>query len=172
MNMTTSTPPDYLGTSATDWIAELSSSEPLRRRLAAHALGEIGPAAGDDAVAALTAALGDAESFVRVWAAAALAKVAPGNSHTLPALIAGLADPIYYVRSLAAWQLGRLGPEYPGIAASSQPLRKLQDDEDLSVRVETKLALQRIERKGAPPVEAGIGPPDLKPSQVLGQPSA
>ena len=168
--MTQSPIADYLGTPAKDWIAALSSDEPLLRRLAAHALGEIGPHAGDDATAALTAALNDSECFVRVWAAAALAKVAPGNPRTVPVLIAGLADPRYHVRSLAAWQLGRLGPEYPRIASAGQPLRGLQSDADPSVRVEIRLALQRLERKGSPPIEIGIEPPDQELSQVLDQP--
>ena len=62
----------YIGTSVPDWVRELSSSDPLQRRLGAYALGEIGPAA-TEAVSDLAAALQDPVAFVRVWAAAALA---------------------------------------------------------------------------------------------------
>ena len=58
----------YLGVATADWVAALKSSDPLERRLAAHALAEIGPAARE-AVPALIEALRDPESFVRVWAA-------------------------------------------------------------------------------------------------------
>ncbi len=37
--------PSYLGVATGDWVAALKSSDSLERRLAAHALGEIGPAA-------------------------------------------------------------------------------------------------------------------------------
>jgi HEAT repeat protein len=85
-----------------DWVAALKSSDPLERRLAAHALAEIGGAA-QKAVPALTEALRDPVSFVRVWAAAALARIEPENACAIPALVAGMRDQIYFVRSLAAW---------------------------------------------------------------------
>jgi hypothetical protein len=62
--------PAYLGMGTAGWVAALKSSDPLERRLAAHALAEIGGAARE-AVPALTEALRDPVSFVRVWAAAA-----------------------------------------------------------------------------------------------------
>ena len=37
--------PSYLGVATGAWVAALKSSDPLERRLAAHALAEIGPAA-------------------------------------------------------------------------------------------------------------------------------
>ena len=80
--------PSYLGVATGDWVAALKSSDSLERRLAAHALGEIGPAARE-AVPALIEALRDPESFVRVWAAAALARVQPENPDANPALVAG-----------------------------------------------------------------------------------
>ena len=100
--------PSYLGVATGDWVAALKSSDPLERRLAAHALAEIGPAARE-AVPALTKALRDPESFVRMWAAAALARVETENPDAIPVLVAGTRDGIYFVRSLAAWHLGRLG---------------------------------------------------------------
>src|SRR6516162_3043144 len=56
----------YLGVATADWVAALKSSDPLERRLAAHALGEIGRTARE-AVPALTEALRDPVSFVRVF---------------------------------------------------------------------------------------------------------
>ena len=50
--------PSYLGLATDDWVAALKSSDSLERRLAAHALAEIGPAARE-AVPALIEALRD-----------------------------------------------------------------------------------------------------------------
>ena len=75
----------YLGVATADWVAALKSSDPLERRLAAHALGEIGRTARE-AIPALTEALRDPVSFVRMWAAAALARVEPENLDAIPAL--------------------------------------------------------------------------------------
>ena len=142
----------YLGTSIADWVGELSSSDPLQRRLGAYALGEIGPAA-TESVSDLAAALQDPVGFVRVWAAAALARVAPPGEESLNVLIAELGDELAFVRSLAAWHLGRLGPAFPGIEQALLPLRQLAGDKDPSVRVEAALALGMLEGKGAPPPE-------------------
>jgi len=142
----------YLGTSITDWVGELSSRDPLQRRLGAYALGEIGPAAAE-ASSDLAAALHDPVAFVRVWAAAALARVSSPSGESVTVLIAELGNELAFVRSLAAWHLGRLGPAFPGIEQSLLPLRKLGGDEDPSVRVEVELALGMLEGKGAPPPE-------------------
>ena len=143
----------YLGTSIADWVGELSSNDPLQRRLGAYALGEIGPAA-TEAVSDLTAALQDPVGFVRVWAAAALARVAPLGGESVSVLIAELGNELAFVRSLAAWHLGRLGPAFPGIEQALLPLRQLAGDKDPSVRVEATLALGMLdEGKGAPPPE-------------------
>ena len=69
--------PSYLGVVTAGWVAALKSSDSLERRLAAHALAEIGRMARE-AVPPLTEALRDTESFVRVWAAAALALMSYG----------------------------------------------------------------------------------------------
>ena len=142
----------YLGVETADWVAALKSSDPLERRLAAHALAEIGGAARK-AVPALTEALRDPVSFVRVWAAAALARIEPENANAIPALVAGTHDQIYFVRSLAAWHLGRLGPQHPGIEAVMLELRELLNDNDPSVHAETLVALGNLAGKGAPPAE-------------------
>jgi HEAT repeat protein len=142
----------YLGVATADWIAALKSSDPLERRLAAHALAEIGGTARE-AVPALTEALCDSVSFVRVWAAAALARVEPENPDAIPALVAGTRDGIYFVRSLAAWHLGRLGPRHPGIEAALPELGELLNDNDASARAEALVALRNLAGKGAPPAE-------------------
>ena len=110
--------PSYLGVAPGDWIAALRSSDSLERRLASHALAEIGPAAAREAVPALIGALRDPESFVRVWAAAALARVQPENPDAIPALVAGMRDGISFVRSLGAWHLVLLHRDYDSLAGS------------------------------------------------------
>ena len=144
--------PSYLGVATSYWVAALKSSDSLERRLAAHALGEIGPAARES-VPALIEALRDPESFVRVWAAAALTRVQPENPDAIPALVAGTQDGISFVRSLAAWHLGRLGPGHPGIESVVPELRELLNDNDPSVRAEALVALENLVGKGAPPAE-------------------
>jgi HEAT repeat protein len=143
----------YLGTSIADWVGELSSSDPLQRRLGAYALGEIGPAATEAVSDLAAAALQDPDGFVRVWAAAALARVAPPRGEAVTILIAELGNELAFVRSLAAWHLGRLGPAFPGIEQALLPLRQLAGDKDPSVRVEAALALGMLEGKGTPPPE-------------------
>jgi HEAT repeat protein len=88
-----------------------------------------------------------------MWAAAALARVEPENPEAISALIAGTRDQIYFVRSLAAWHLGRLGPQHPGIEAAVPELRELLNDNDRSVHVEAVVALGNLAGKGAPPAE-------------------
>src|ERR1700739_3136875 len=97
----------YLRTSIADWVGELSSSDPLQRRLGAYALGEIGPAA-TEAVSDLAAALQDPVGFVRVWAAAALARVAPPGGESVTVLIAELGN-----ETRLRPQLGGLAPRAP-----------------------------------------------------------
>jgi len=155
--------PSYLGVGIGDWVAALKSSDSLERRLAAHALAEIGSAEWE-VVPALIEALRDPESFVRVWAAAALARVEPENPSAIPALAAGTRDGISFVRSLAAWHLGRLGPGHPGIESVIAELRELLDDTDPSVRTEALVALENLAGKGAPPTEARVLAPKDDPA--------
>ncbi len=144
---------NYLGTSVAGWVGALSGGDPLQRRLAAYALGEIGPAAEGEVAPLLASALEDSVGFVRVWAAAALAQVAPSRGESVAVLIAELGNELAFVRSLAAWHLGRLGPDLPGIDQALIPLRQLADDRDPSVQAEAALALGMLENKGAPPPE-------------------
>ena len=144
--------PSYLGVATGDWVAALKSNDPVERRLAAYALGEVGPAARE-AVPALIEALLDPASFVRVWAAAALARVQPENPDAIRALAAATHDGISFVRSLAAWHLGCLGPSHLGIEWVTPDLRELLNDDDPSVRAEALAALENLATKGAPPAE-------------------
>jgi len=71
----------------------------------------------------------------------------------IPALVAGTRYGISFVRSLAAWHLGRLGPRHPGIEIAVPDLRELLNDNDPSVCAEAQVALENLAGKGAPPAE-------------------
>ncbi|MCI0683030.1 MAG: HEAT repeat domain-containing protein [Gemmataceae bacterium] len=142
----------YLGISMADWIKALQSEDAIERRLAAHALGELG-ASAQAAAPELLAALHDPHSFVRVWAAAALARVEPSRPEALETLMAAFHDETQFVRSLAIWHLGRLGCALPGVERALPSLRGMVDDANASVCTEACLALKRLEGKGAPPPE-------------------
>jgi HEAT repeat protein len=142
----------YLGISVPEWIEVLRGSDALDRRLAAHALGEIG-ARAREALTSLRAALDDPIPFVRVWAAAALARIDPSLTASLEVLIAETVEETASVRSLAAWHLGRLGPEFPGIERSIPAVRGMLGDVDPNACTEAAMALRTLEGKGAPPME-------------------
>ncbi len=143
--MTTTSSLAYLDKPIEHWVRQLKDSNPLIRRLAAHALSMIGPAGRAESVPTLTAALDDPESFVRVWVAAALARVDPTNPQALQALIAAMSDPLNFVRSLGAWHLGRQGPNMPDTTPALPVLQELLKDDDPSVRTEAELALKVID---------------------------
>ena len=147
-------PAGYLGRPAEVWAGMLDDADPLKRRLAAHALGEIGPAA-EVVAAELRRALDDETPHVRVWAAAALARVEGREQDAVRALIAATAEDARFVRSLAAWHLGRLGVRHPAAEAAGPALEALLSDADPSVRTEAELALRRL-RRGRP-AEAAQG---------------
>ena len=134
---------EYLGKTTTEWVAALEDQDPLVRRLAAHALGDIGDEARE-AVTALSSKLSDPKRFVRVWAASAMGKIQPGVDDALETLIDATQDKEPFVRSLAAWQLGRLGPGYPDIEQAGAALAALEKDDDPSVRVEATLAIMKL----------------------------
>ncbi|MFE6502064.1 HEAT repeat domain-containing protein [Kitasatospora sp. NPDC057738] len=135
---------EYLGRPTASWAALARSDDPTERRLGAYALGETGSA---DAVPLLEAALGDPLSFVRVWAAAALARADPEREEdVVRALSAESSDPAGFVRSLVAWSLGRLDYQRADSSAAVRTLRLLLDDPDASVRAEAELALHHLVR--------------------------
>lgn len=144
----------YLGKDATAWAQTLGDRDPVLRRLAVYALGEIG-AAAPDLAQALDAGLRDEVNWVRVWAAAAFGK-ATRERRAVDLLIAEITAPEAFVRSLVAWHLGRLGTEFPGIEGGIDTLEKLLSDPDPSVRIEADLALQSLQRKGALPSGAAF----------------
>jgi HEAT repeat protein len=93
-------------------------------------------------------------------------RVETENPDAIPVLVAGTRDGIYFVRSLAAWHLGRLGPGHPAIEVAIPELRELLNDNDPSVRAEALVALGNLAGKGAPPAELkSLSPPvDQMPS--------
>ena len=86
------------------------------------------------------------------------------NPDAIPALVAGTHDAISFVRSLAAWHLGRLGPMHPGIKSAVPELRELLNDKDPSVRAEAVVALENLARKGARPAELKSLAPTADPA--------
>jgi len=144
-----SEPATYLGQGGTEWVQTLEHSDPLLRRLAVYALGEIGPQA-QAAVPALRVVLQDPVNWVRVWAASAFAKVTE-DRHAVALLVAEMHAPQAFVRSLVAWHLGRLGADLPGIEAGIEALQQLREDDDPSVRAEACIALQTLQSKGSLP---------------------
>ncbi len=133
----------YLKKTVKEWITTLEDKDPLVRRLAAHALSEIGPGA-KSAIPTLKNHLKDPEPFLRVWAAFALAHVCPGTAEAMDTLLGAMDEQEAFVRGLAAWQLGRLGPRYPGINAAIPAISKGLDDKDPSVTTETAATLKRL----------------------------
>jgi len=144
-----SEPATYLGKDGTDWAQILEHSDPILRRLAVYALGEIGPPA-QAAVSALRVALQDPVNWVRVWAAAAFAKVTEDRS-AVALLVAEMRAPEAFVRSLVAWHLGRLGADFPGIEVGIEALQQLLEDDNPSVQEEAGIALQTLQSKGSLP---------------------
>ena len=142
-------PATYLGKEGMEWVQTLQHSDPILRRLAVYALGELGPQ-GQGGVPALRVALQDPVNWVRVWAASAFAKVTNDRS-AVAVLVAERHAPQAFVRSLVAWHLGRLGANFPGIEAGIDALQHLRDDDDPSVQAEACIALQTLQSKGSLP---------------------
>jgi HEAT repeat protein len=77
------------------------------------------------------------------------------SEEAVTVLIAELGNELAFVRSLAAWHLGRLGPAFPGIEQAFVPLRRLMGDENPSVRGEAALALRTL-GEGRPAAAAEV----------------
>jgi HEAT repeat protein len=138
----------YLDKETEAWTGGLASDDPLTRRAAVYALGEIGPDA-KHAAPRVRRLLRDKESFVRLWAANALAKIEPDKRHdAIATLKKGLNDEAGFVRSLAASFLGALGTDCAGIKAVLPALEGCLTDADRSVRDEAALAIKRILGRG------------------------
>jgi HEAT repeat protein len=138
----------YLDKGTEVWVKDLTSGDPVTRRAAVYALGEIGPQA-QSAASEVRRLLQDQEAFVRVWAANALAKIEPEKKQdAIAALKNGLKDDAGFVRSLAASFLGALGSDCAGIEAVLPGLEGCLEDRDPSVRSEAALAIKRIQGRG------------------------
>lgn len=135
--------PRYLGTTLKQWQKRLRSRDPIDRRLAAYALGQLGSEA-KEATDDLVKALEDKASYVRVWAGASLALIDPGNDQAINTLIDGMKAEESFVRSLSAWHLSRLHCDEADIHRAVPELEKLLEDKDPSVKVEAELAWKRI----------------------------
>lgn len=89
----------------------LKSDKPYTRRMAALALGKMGPAA-KSAVCELTDALGDKNSSVRKEAAYALGAIGAGAIEAVPELLHTLqSDEFEKVRRAAFWALNKISSE-------------------------------------------------------------
>lgn len=121
------------GTNEAAALAGLRTTSPSRRWEAAAILARSSQRS-PEAIAALVAAMGDAEPFVRWQAAEALAAQEPNRVFGL--LTATLADPLPLLRSGAARALGHMGGE-----ASTMMLRAAVSDPEPSVRMAVADAL-------------------------------
>ena len=138
---------EYLNKGTEIWVGDLTSKNPVTRRAALYALGEIGPPARS-AASKVRRLLRDEESFVRLWAASALAKIEPEKKrNSIGPLRRGLKDQAAFVRSLAASFLGLLGSECAGIRGVLPALEDCLTDADPSVREEAALAIKRIRHR-------------------------
>ncbi len=116
----------YDGYPVGHWVGLLGAADPDVRYEAIHALGAIGPDAGE-AIPTLAAILtDDPDPGARVEAALALSKMAPASRSAVPALTAALSDREPFVRMDAALALMRLRGE--GRPAAPALARALRDD--------------------------------------------
>ncbi len=128
----------------------LKSREPRVRLLAARALGNIGPEAGD-AIPDLLGLLGDTglESAVGAEAAAAYARIAPAP---MPRLMAALKEGDPETRRNVACALGGLGQN----AGEAVPLLlELTRDRDPELQRCARLSLEKIPQRQASRHAAG-----------------
>jgi HEAT repeat protein len=139
----------YLNKGTEAWVKDLTNKDPVARRAAVYALGEIGPKARS-AAPQVRRLLEDKEAFVRLWAANAVAKIEPKKKQdAITTLKRGLKDQAGFVRSLSATFLGALGSDCSGIKAVLPALEGCLTDSDQSVRGEAALAIKRINGRGA-----------------------
>jgi hypothetical protein len=122
-------------------IAALNNGDPIVRRNAAWAIGEIRGGLGTNRTAAiepLIATLSDEDSWVRVAAAFSLGEMR--TSQATESLIAALGDANWFVRRMAALALGEMKAS---AAVESLTSLSLRDEMDL-VRRAAALALGEI----------------------------
>src|SRR5262245_4270221 len=127
-------------------IAALNNGDPIVRRNASWAIGEIRGGLGTDRTAAvepLIATLSDEDSWVRVAAAFSLGEMRPGEA--TESLIAALGDAEWNVRWMAAWALGEMKARAAVESLTSLSLR----DENAWVRRKAVWALGEIRESQA-----------------------
>lgn len=100
-------------------IDRLKNGLPSVRRHAATALGNIGPASGEGAVAALTAALSDPLAPVRQDAAKALGQFGSSARSAAPALKEAVEDPGFPARVDAAASLWKIDPSHQDLVVKT-----------------------------------------------------
>ena len=128
----------------------LADKKPRVRRLAAFALGEIGPDA-KGAVAPLIEQLKDGDRSVRWYAARALGRIGSDASHSIAALVGTLADKDDNVRAAAAEALGSIQPTAPAVVEGL--IRSLRD-EDGNVQHVVAEALGKLGDDAVPAIPA------------------
>ena len=127
----------------------LGERDPSIREAAAKALGEIGLKASE-VVVDLCESLRDENASVRKAAAEALAKIGLAS---LDCLITALNHRYWYVRELAAWALGELGPAAKKAVPS---LIARFNDKDLGVRKTAVEAVGKILKSFEPEKAEGV----------------
>jgi hypothetical protein len=132
-------PATYLEKDAMEWTRILEHDDPVLRRLAAQA-----------AVPALRAALSGSGQLGARLGRGSLCK-RTGEHSAITQLVAEMREPQAFVRSLAAWHLGRLRGDFPGIEAGIDAIQQLVEDSNPSVRAEAYVALQALQCKGSLP---------------------
>lgn len=138
-----------------DPVAALRDSDAARRRAAAHALAERRDRA---AVPALFATLGDAREAVR-WAAAQALDRVGSTPEDVPRLEAALHSDDAYVRSFAAFTLGRLGAAAaPAIPALIEAYRR-EEKEGRGAAVGALGALGPLAEAAVPALVDGLANP-------------
>jgi len=139
-------------------IKTLGSREMAARADAARALGWMKPDTAIKAMPVLIERLkSDPERVVRMWAADALIRIAPGNKDVLAALIGGLDGKTYSARVTAAAALGRCGPA----AATAIPaLEKTLGDQRREAQRAAALALGNIGKAAIPALKQALAGTD------------
>ncbi len=109
-------------------------------RSAAGSLGQLGQAS-PEVIAALLAALHDAETDVRSFAAVSLGQLGQTSPEAIAALLAALHDAEADVRSFAAVSLGQLGQTSPEVIAA---LLAALHDAEAEVRSSAAVSLAKL----------------------------
>lgn len=157
--------PTYQGNPLADWLKALTGNDPVVRRDAARALGQLG-ADSPDAVPALVKALGDPDDEVRRLAVASLGEIRPDAKLVIEPLAGALKDRIASVRQQAAVVLGEYGPA----AKSALPAlvaRVRNPGEGGGVRQQASRAIGRIGPEAKEAVPALIGMLDSGDGSML-----